>query len=58
MVLRNKKEPSELFIVFGYQFKSKFYNSETLKNNIFKMFSDTLQELKENNLDYPKVELK
>jgi hypothetical protein len=44
MVTENIRDPFKIYVVFGFQFESKYYNTNRLKRNVHKMFQTAVKE--------------
>jgi hypothetical protein len=47
MVTENKRDPSKIYIVFGFQLKSQYYDADNLEKNVKKMFQTAVEEYNE-----------
>jgi len=43
LVSKRKNESNKIYVVFGLQFKSKFYDTEKLKKNVKEMFEEAIK---------------
>ena len=57
IVIEKKKIREKLFVVFGYQFKSTYYDTRKLEENIQQTFLSSIEGYKNNNPDSPSIVL-
>lgn len=57
LVTTRKNDHTKIYIVFGFQFESSYYNRNSLVENIEFMFADALHEYKKNDRSASDVEI-